>query len=87
MIDVVIVGGGLAGLAAGRYLSSRSIRCVIIEGRNRVGGGQFRSIGPNRVQSSVPSRFPKGVRTGAKGRSRRGDVSSWPVRARRAPGI
>jgi monoamine oxidase len=37
-IDIVIVGAGFAGLSAAKYFSSRSIRCLIIEGRSRVGG-------------------------------------------------
>lgn len=37
-IDVVIIGAGFAGLSAAKYLSSKSIRCLIIEGRSRVGG-------------------------------------------------
>lgn len=37
-IDVVIIGAGFAGLSAARYLSSRSIKSLIIEGRSRVGG-------------------------------------------------
>ena len=37
-VDVIIVGAGFAGLSAARYLSSRSIPCLIIEGRSRLGG-------------------------------------------------
>jgi monoamine oxidase len=37
-IDVVIVGAGFAGLSAAKYLSSKSIKCIVIEGRSRVGG-------------------------------------------------
>jgi monoamine oxidase len=36
--DVVIIGAGLAGLSAARYLSSRNIKCLVIEARTRVGG-------------------------------------------------
>ena len=36
--DVIIIGAGFAGLSAARYLSSKSIKCVVIEGRSRVGG-------------------------------------------------
>jgi monoamine oxidase len=37
-IDVVIIGAGFAGLSAAKYLSSKSIKCLVIEGRSRVGG-------------------------------------------------
>jgi monoamine oxidase len=36
--DVVIVGGGAAGLAAGRRLHDSGVRCLIIEARSRLGG-------------------------------------------------
>ena len=37
-IDVVIVGGGAAGIAAGRRLNDAGIRCLIVEARSRLGG-------------------------------------------------
>jgi len=37
-VDVVIIGAGFAGLSAANYLSSKSVKCVVIEGRSRVGG-------------------------------------------------
>ena len=33
MYDVVIIGGGVAGLTAGLYLSRANKKCVILEGR------------------------------------------------------
>ncbi len=36
--DVVIVGAGLAGLAAARKLTADGIDCVVLEARDRVGG-------------------------------------------------
>lgn len=36
--DVVVIGAGAAGLAAARRLAERSIRVVVLEGRDRVGG-------------------------------------------------
>src|ERR1700678_111199 len=36
--DVVIIGAGIAGLAAGRLLASAGRRVAIIEARDRVGG-------------------------------------------------
>jgi len=37
-VDVVIVGAGFAGLSAAKYLSSKPIKYLIVEGRSRVGG-------------------------------------------------
>jgi monoamine oxidase len=39
--DIVIVGAGFAGLSAAKYFSSKSFKCLIIEGRSRVGGRTF----------------------------------------------
>jgi monoamine oxidase len=36
--DVVIIGAGAAGLAAGRRLAQSRLRCLIVEGRPRIGG-------------------------------------------------
>lgn len=38
LIDVIIIGAGFAGLSAAKYFSSKSIKCLVIEGRSRVGG-------------------------------------------------
>jgi len=37
-VEVVIVGGGAAGLAAGRRLSNTTIRFLVVEARSRLGG-------------------------------------------------
>jgi monoamine oxidase len=37
-IDVVVVGGGAAGVAAARRLHDASVRCLILEARTRLGG-------------------------------------------------
>ncbi len=37
-VEVVIVGGGAAGIAAARRLHDASIRCLLVEARSRLGG-------------------------------------------------
>ena len=37
-VDVVVVGGGAAGVAAARRLADASIRCLLVEARKRLGG-------------------------------------------------
>ncbi|HXX26764.1 MAG TPA: NAD(P)/FAD-dependent oxidoreductase [Pseudolabrys sp.] len=39
--EVVIIGGGAAGVAAGRHLHDAGIDCLIVEARNRLGGRAF----------------------------------------------
>ena len=47
--DVVVIGAGVAGLAAARYLSARGLRVVVLEARDRVGGRAYsRSLGSRR---------------------------------------
>ena len=36
--DVVVVGGGLSGLAAARSIRDQGKSVLVLEGRNRVGG-------------------------------------------------
>lgn len=38
---VIIIGAGFSGLAAAYYLHQRNVDCVILEGRNRIGGRVF----------------------------------------------
>jgi monoamine oxidase len=48
--DVVVVGAGLAGLAAARKLAAEGIDCVVLEARDRVGGRTLNhSIGDGKV--------------------------------------
>lgn len=36
--DVLVIGAGIAGLAAARALSEQGVRCLVLEARDRVGG-------------------------------------------------
>jgi monoamine oxidase len=47
--DALVIGAGAAGLAAARALAERSVRVVLIEARDRIGGRIF----PNRVEGLV----------------------------------
>lgn len=48
--DVVVVGAGLAGLAAARKLTTDGIDCVVVEARDRVGGRTLNhSIGDGKI--------------------------------------
>lgn len=37
-VDVVVIGAGIAGLAAAQHLTNAGKRCVVLEARDRVGG-------------------------------------------------
>ncbi len=48
--DVVVVGAGLAGLAAARKLTADGLECVVVEARDRVGGRTLNhSIGDGKI--------------------------------------
>ncbi|CAF1969607.1 unnamed protein product [Rotaria magnacalcarata] len=53
MTDVVIVGAGLAGLSAARYLSSRNVTCLVIEARTRVGGRTLSQKAPDECEFTI----------------------------------
>ena len=46
-VEVAIVGGGAAGLAAGRRLYDAGIRCLILEARPRLGGRAWTITDPS----------------------------------------
>ena len=45
MIDLVVVGGGQAGLAAGAAAAERGLRVVVCEKTARIGGSAYFSAG------------------------------------------
>lgn len=45
-IEIAIVGGGAAGIAAGRRLREAGVDCLIVEARSRLGGRAFTDEGP-----------------------------------------
>ena len=46
-VEVVVVGGGAAGLAAARHLSRADVSCLIVEARSRLGGRAWTVAGPS----------------------------------------
>ena len=44
-LDVVIVGGGLAGLTAALHLSDAGVASTVYEASNRIGGRMFSNSG------------------------------------------
>ena len=40
-VEVVVVGGGAAGVAAAKRLCQASVRCLLVEGRPRLGGRAY----------------------------------------------
>lgn len=46
-VDVVVVGGGLAGLSAARALIAAGKTCVVVEARDRVGGRTWSEVRAN----------------------------------------
>src|SRR5215470_15195520 len=45
--EIVIVGGGAAGVAAGRHLHRAGIKSLIVEARSRLGGRAWTIAGPS----------------------------------------
>jgi monoamine oxidase len=46
-VDVVVIGGGAAGLAAARRLCDAQIDCLVVEARPRLGGRAWTVTGPD----------------------------------------
>ncbi len=47
--DVIVIGAGAAGLAAARALAQRSVRTLVVEARDRVGGRVLTRTGPRPI--------------------------------------
>ncbi len=70
--DVVIIGGGVAGLIAARELRLAGLRCTIVEARERLGGriwtkehfGERRDVGATFVHWSQPHAWAEVTRYG-----------------------
>ena len=87
--DVVIIGGGPAGLAAAVYGASEGLKTILVEQEDRVAGGvaqpgapcaeRTRAIARERALSSSP---PAAVTSAAKGSSK---GSSGPGRPATVP--
>jgi monoamine oxidase len=46
-VEVVIVGAGAAGIAAGRHLHDRGVDCLLVEARPRLGGRALTFVDPS----------------------------------------
>jgi monoamine oxidase len=46
-VEVVVVGGGAAGVAAAKHLHRASVRCLLVEARPRLGGRAYTFIDPS----------------------------------------
>ena len=46
-VEVVVVGGGAAGVAAAKRLCRASINCLLVEARSRLGGRAYTVTDPS----------------------------------------
>ncbi len=70
--DVIVIGGGFAGVTAARELRHAGLRTLILEARNRLGGrtfttrvgGEVFELGGTWIHSTQPSVFAEASRYG-----------------------
>jgi len=46
-VETVVIGGGAAGIAAGRCLCQAGVECIVVEARQRIGGRAWTVAGPS----------------------------------------
>ena len=81
MLDVVVVGGGFAGVTAARETALRGARTLLLEARDRLGGRTWTApwgdreieLGGGWVHWHQPHTWSEIVRARARGRDRRRD--------------
>src|SRR5580704_17799292 len=60
-VDAIVIGAGAAGLAAARSLAARSLKVIVIEARDRVGGRAWsRRIGRDKLPAELGAEFIHG---------------------------
>lgn len=60
--DVVVVGAGAAGLAAGLWLAERSVRVIVVEARDKIGGRvMWQPVGSVDVPAELGAEFIHGA--------------------------
>jgi monoamine oxidase len=78
-VEVVVVGGGAAGVAAAKRLMQASIGCLLVEARPRLGGRAYTVIDSSGFTldlAALRRSQSVGPRRGRRGRSDRQDAAA-----------